>query len=103
MGERNRIQWEHDELAKKQKAMDDKEREEAERRRIALEEEAERLRKLEEERKRKQDEIQAEKERLREQEDEMRRKNEEIEGGGEEKKENVEGTGGVRKRETKIG
>merc|ERR1712129_498308 len=52
--ERQRIQWEHDELAKKQKQMDDKEREEADRRRIALEEEAERLRKLEEERKRKQ-------------------------------------------------
>merc|ERR1712151_631851 len=62
--ERQRIQWEHDELAKKQKQTDDAEREEAERRRIALEEEAERLRKLEEERKRKQALIEAEREKM---------------------------------------
>merc|ERR1712228_856168 len=63
--ERQRIQWGQDELAKKQAEMDEAERAEAERRRIALEEEAERLRKLEEERRRKQDEIEREKEKLR--------------------------------------
>eukprot|EP01083_Nonionella_stella_P307319 1079630_1 len=72
--ERERIQWEQDELARKQADMEDKEREEAERRRIALQEEAERLRKLEEERKRKQDEIAREKQRLRDAEEEMERR-----------------------------
>merc|ERR1712154_472808 len=50
---------------------DENARIEAERKRIALQEEAERLRKLEEERKRKQDEIRREKERLKQQEEEM--------------------------------
>merc|ERR1719334_2446498 len=56
--ERQRIQWEQDELARKQLEM----------------EEAERLKKLEEERQKKQAQIAAEKERLRLQEEEMARK-----------------------------
>merc|ERR1712154_448413 len=69
--ERQRIQWEQDELARKQLEMEEAEAAEAERKRIALQEEAERLKKLEEERKRKQDEIRKERERLRQQEEEM--------------------------------
>merc|ERR1712079_931417 len=68
--ERQRIQWEQDELARKQLEMEEAE---AERKRIALQEEAGRLKKLEEERKRKQDEIRREKERLKQEEERKRR------------------------------